>query len=550
VSCDCQGPLPVDPLVSRSPISRSREAGAVGLTGPTGTVANMAAPSGPWAAIVTQEICPGCTPPILSAGFNLGYVTSTTYRHGAIELWTAANDFLSVGAWVRVVVDSSLAVSAGTGGGPSFLSSATGPVEESTAPAFASRLVRTLRSASGGPAVKVSGGCGSDPPIFEAWCIEQAETPLIVQGPNITNRSFSVIFAEIGTGSITANTPTRVGSVLNWQSSEPAGQPPFVTVGDRSATIGAWNGATFAFEVPTSQILDSATDVEFLRQGIKCEPATVPTLPTGVLPVQASVSASLSESLQDGKTSVRFPTGPAFNDWCSIPDGAFWHEQAIIRQGPLAVEGMLHKVTAKFSDPFVFSDSHPSTFGARFIQGGFGSFDTGFFHDTSLNPAFFNFKYISGIDVDFLPTINGKRLLPRSYVSGPIQGPLLTFSEINNQGILGPADYDVTPVFHCWFTTSRENQGGFVDALFCTFTIQWYLIWNIRATTGGWTGNRRYVRHYPTRIRQIVLTQAQCNQLADGGKVTATIRIPSEFGGFAFDPNPASVELSVSEYVP
>lgn len=538
MSCDCQGPLPVDPLISRSPISRSREVGAVGPTGPTGTVADMNAPAGPWSAIVTQEICPGVLPPILSANIRLGFdgtVSVPRLRHGTLELWTAADDNLTRGAWIAVSVDRDVLADRGLAGGFFFFSSDTEPVNESTAAAFAPRLVRTILGDKIA-AAKISAGYG-DITVLEMWGVDPTE----LRDPGQFN---TVFFAELGCEPTYWSDTTRVGALVQAASSR---QVPL------GSLTSEWEGASFAFDVPTSHILPPGSgEVALLRQAMRFSPGVVPALPTGATSLPASTTvARLTEAVVTGKTSVFRVTGPALSDRCAIPDGPFWHEQAIVRSGPLAVDGMLHKITAKFSSPFAFGNAHPEPLGSFFTEFGILS---GFQHAPPAGRSL-RIAYISGQPIDFLPVSGDKRLLPRNYYAGPVQGPTRTFSEINNNPIgtplfPGPADYDVEPVIHSWLQTPLRLNTDISETIRIFFTFQLFLIWHIRATTGGWTGNRRYSRHYQPEIRSVRLTFADCDVLAAGGSVTKELRVVENFIEFSDIDDSPTVELSISEYLP
>lgn len=500
----------------------------------------MRTATGPWAAIVTQEICPGCLPPILSASIRLGYESQSVglpirLRYGSLELWTAADDNLIRGAWIRIDVDRSVAVDRGQEGQFLFLSSSSEAVNESTVAAFAPRLVKTFLN-DNKTAIKISAGYGGVT-VLEMWGVEDVESPTLPP----FNSSF---FAEIGCEPAYWSDTTRVGALVTVENSSPLARD--------------WKGATFAFDVPTNHIMSAgASSVATLRQAMRFTPGVVPPLPTGLTSLPARAVGELTAAVDTGKTSAFRVTGPELADRCAIPDGPFWHEQAIVRSGPLAVFGMLHKITAEFSSRFTFASSHPEVFGSwvESVGGGFLT-QQGFRHGAIGTTPRVRMAYIDGQQIEFLPFSQEKRLLPRNYWSGPVSGPMVTFTQINNNGILGPADYDVQPVIHAWLQTPLDLNTNIANTIRIFFTFQMFLIWRIRATTGGWTGNRRYSRAYPAELRSARLTFAECDSLAAGGSVEKELRFfqgSTEFSDNSLDGtagNPPTVRLSLSEYVP
>jgi hypothetical protein len=545
MSCECGTPKNVDPLIGRSPLNSSREVGSTGPTGPTGTVENMAGPAGPWAAIVSADVCPGCSPPILRVVSILGGLLSTP-RNGAIEAWIAANDALTSGAWVKIEEDRSLAVSGGlsietnasnTELVMTLLSSAgnANNVLEQTAPAYAPRQIRPPRvryvpfqsgfynpPASGGKTLRVSAGYG-DTTVIEMWGIDDTEALFSRDEFGLGNPLEEMIYtfsAEIGCEINYGQESTTVGVFVDQI-------PSSVTRSNEQFRF--WRATTFTFEVPTAHLLGEADgNVDSLRNGIRM---------TGVSPL-AGVVGSLSASTEtDRSTVLTLPTARKdVNNRCAIPNGPWWHEQSYVPGGPLATQGKLHKITAKFSGDLSYSHL---PFGVVNLEPGF---------QANADAVDRVMRFFPDREIEFLPVFQGRRLLPRNYICDVIEGDTFTGTEVNLSGSIGPGDWDIQAIVHGWFQThfsDASGGGGTFQFVRMTFTFLPYFIWNVRATT-GWTGNRRWVRHCPMQFYTAALGPDARTTLSEGGTVSAVV-VEGLFGSSFLN---CSVELSVSNFDP
>jgi len=99
----------VNGLVGREPFRQARLTDATGPSGPTGVVQNMAAPTGPYEALVESDLCWSGSPGVILRtagwGFTLTGQTSSrqfAYNDGTFRIYALANEDLSRGVWVEV----------------------------------------------------------------------------------------------------------------------------------------------------------------------------------------------------------------------------------------------------------------------------------------------------------------------------------------------------------------------------------------------------------------------------------------------------------------
>jgi hypothetical protein len=550
MSCECGTPKNVDPLIGRSPLNSSREVGSTGPTGPTGTVENMAGPAGPWAAIVSADVCPGCSPPILRVVSILGGLLSTP-ENGAVEVWIAANDALTSGAWVKIEEDRSLVVSGGmaiaTNASNSdlieVLFSSLGNannVLDQTAPAYAPRQIRPPRirfvpfqsgsynpPESGRKTLRVSAGYG-DTTVIEMWGIDDTEALFSRDEFGLGNPLEEMIYtfsAEIGCEINYGQESTTVGVFVDQI-------PSSVTRSNEQFRF--WRATTFTFEVPTAHLLGEADgNADSLRNGIRM---------TGASPLAGVVGFLSASTETDRSTVLTLPTARKdVNNRCAIPNGPWWHEQSYVPGGPLATRGQLHKITAKFSGNLSYSHL---PFGV--VSVGL-ALEPGF----QANAGALNriMRFFPDREIEFLPVFQGRRLLPRNYICDVIEGDTFTGTEVNLSGSIGPGDWDIQAIVHGWCQTHFGDVNGGPGTSVptnITFTFLPYFIWNVRATT-QWTGHRRWVRHCPMQSYTVSLGPIARTTLSAGGSVSAPV--VENQGGFSTFLN-CSVELSVSNFDP
>jgi len=99
----------VNGLVGREPWRQARLTDATGPTGPTGVVQNMAAPTGPYEALVESNLCWSGSPGVILRTAAWGFSQTGgsgsrqfAYNDGTFRIYALANADLSRGVWVEV----------------------------------------------------------------------------------------------------------------------------------------------------------------------------------------------------------------------------------------------------------------------------------------------------------------------------------------------------------------------------------------------------------------------------------------------------------------
>ena len=512
--------------IGREAWRSTRAIDATGPTGPTGVVQNMANPTGPYAAIVEGSFC-GSSLPSLSVRTVLGFNAFNPdwrrwdYRDGILEISTLATHDLTRRAWIKAEIVP-------------FVEYATYPGQPS-ASRLGPLTIRNS-DVNDAPLIEPVGNILTQRTMLTPWDFLDtspvASNNFYLGGPvrlsagynNTTTHDFYDVSAAVAFPSDMEFVPKGNSTVdlkIGAFESGTGADANLLSV----AAMGFINGAPFVFpiSVPRTELFNdnesvsdssryNAIRLEFdktrmVSQSIAnnkivpppitsafCRPiigadrtdVIVPAAATGTTtpkPLTSAVVYQDPRQLWDF-VGIYGESVEYANDFTYVfanaaehmrPDkhdraaarlltGPTWHERNIVRYGTaLSASNSLHKfrLTCDWTPP------EPSTY----ITCGLETFlDSTFRWIFECNPPF---KIIGGADLEFLPIVAGRRLMPGQYATAPLEMPTIsienipaiqTIYQVNSPSLIRdvtvPVSVNITPVVHGWAFSSVFETGS------------------------------------------------------------------------------------------
>jgi hypothetical protein len=467
----------IDPLIGREAWRQARLADATGPTGPSGVVHDMRSATGSFAAVVESNLCT-CELPGVIVSATFGFTNASTnflanvknfpYRDGVVTLTTSAAPNLSDGVWIKAEVVPAIALPADVPRGSlpfslnNVVADATPNFSESSEYVYAEHAmwffedvlnyISSIMAGFNEPEyysgpIRITVGYGNTT-VHDVYSLSPA-----IYVPSVRVRESFLQLALLPHDVQSSENPTRISAVAvvaGFSTTRSVFSFP-VELPEEFQLGGSAQGISLDYQparmdpqtVVNQQILRGPTITAVTKPTI-AENRTDVIVPAGAtgpvgqeLPLTAAgvhldsisfhsrtANQYLSNRIEFSYAfgNARFPDRPDLHDQqaCYALNGPTWHERNIVRYGSiLGVDGARHKLRIKFDWTQPSSSDYVSFLNTLWAV-----------PPTWSVAANISFLLLGGCELDLIPVIQGRHLMPGFYAASATEMDVIEISEI------------------------------------------------------------------------------------------------------------------------